>query len=111
MADNVQVMQVLINLIRNAVDAMTSVGATGKELTIRVSNQGDFVRVEVSDQGCGIPAERWNQLFNPFFTTKPDGLGMGLSISQTLIQNLGGELTASRNSTGGMSFMFTCPTQ
>jgi len=107
--DSVQIMQVLINLVRNAVDAMTSGGETGKELTIALSIEGDFARVEVSDQGCGIPPERMKQLFNPFFTTKPDGLGMGLSISQTLIQNLGGELTATGNPAGGMTFAFTCP--
>lgn len=106
-ADGVQVMQVMINLIRNAVDAMTSEGAVGKRLTIRLLSEENDVRVEVIDQGCGVPPDRRHRLFDPFFTTKADGLGMGLNISRSIIRELGGTMTADANPGGGMTFSFT----
>jgi len=109
--DGIQIMQVLINLIRNAVDAMTTDGATGRELTVKLSLHGNSTRVEVQDLGCGVPPEHQSHLFNSFFTTKPNGLGMGLTISRAIVTELGGELKAEPNQMGGMTFIFTCPTQ
>ena len=65
----------------------------------------------VVDQGCGVPEEQRQQLFEPFFTTKPKGLGMGLSISRSIVEAHGGRLSAEPNPTGGMAFHFTVPVE
>ncbi len=106
--DRVQVQQVLINLMRNAMEAMRD--SERKELVVATSNDGDMLNVEVSDTGPGIAEEIAAQLFQPFVTTKPGGMGIGLSISRRIIESHGGELTARRNEAGGATFTFTLPT-
>jgi PAS domain S-box-containing protein len=109
MADAVQVEQVLVNLIRNALDAMKSPGARGQTMRVRSHVSGRHIRTEVIDQGCGIALAGIGRMFEPFYTTKPDGLGMGLAISRSIIEESGGELSGAMNPDGGMTFSFTLP--
>jgi two-component system sensor kinase FixL len=108
MVDRIQIQQVLTNLIRNATDAMR--GVERRELSIRSwpDGEGEIV-IEVSDTGSGIPDEMAEQLFKPFVTTKPGGMGVGLSISKRIVESHGGELTMCRNESGGTTFRFTLP--
>ncbi len=87
MADRIQIEQVLLNLIRNAIEALQDVPLGTAQLIIRTSSDGTYLRTDVSDSGNGIPAEQLPQLFGPFFTTKPHGMGLGLSISRSIVEN------------------------
>jgi two-component system, LuxR family, sensor kinase FixL len=108
LADRVQVQQVLINLMRNAIEAMD--GAERRELVISVKRAGgDMVAMSVSDTGPGFGSEARARLFQPFFTTKRQGMGVGLSISRTIIEAHGGEIRAEDNPGGGAMFRFTLP--
>jgi two-component system sensor kinase FixL len=108
MADGVQIQQVLINLMRNAMEAMRD--SERRELLVQTSLDGDGrVVVEVADTGAGIPDEVAAQLFKPFMTTKPGGMGVGLSISKRIVESHGGEISARKNEAGGTTFRFTLP--
>jgi len=109
MADRVQIQQVLLNLMRNAVDAM---GESGKRELVLSSSPlpDDFVEVAVADTGLGIAQEIAGQLFQPFVTTKRDGMGVGLSISSTIVNAHGGRIWAEPNPGGGTVFRFTLRT-
>jgi PAS domain S-box-containing protein len=110
LADPIQVVQVLVNLLRNARDAMVDPGAGGKELTVVSSVAGRQLHVDVIDRGCGVTPEQMDRLFDRFFSTKAVGLGMGLAISKTIMNSLGGRLTAAMNPQGGgMTFRITLP--
>ncbi len=106
--DKIQISQVLLNLIRNAIDAMK--GSLKKELTIskELSDDG-MVVVSVSDSGSGIDPTIREQLFQPFVTTKSEGMGVGLSISRTIIDAHGGKLWVDDNPEGGAIFRFSLP--
>ncbi len=110
MADRVHVQQVLLNLITNAIDAMSG-SPPGRErrLSIRAEAVAPaLVELEVRDSGPGIPQETLGRIFDPFFTTKSDGMGMGLSISKSIVEAHGGSLrAASPNEAGGATFTFT----
>lgn len=107
-ADHVQIQQVLINLMRNAVEAMRD--SPRKEIVVRTRQVSpDWLRVEVEDTGPGIADEIAPLLFQPFVTTKPSGMGIGLSISRRIIESHGGELTVTRNAAGGATFAFSLP--
>ncbi len=110
-ADQVEIMQVLMNLMRNAVESMAVDGARGKELLLTTAREGQFVRTEVIDSGCGWPAGKLDHMFEPFFTTKPNGMGVGLSICRSIISSCGGELTGRVNPAGGAIFSFMLPIQ
>lgn len=106
--DRVQIQQVLINLIRNAMDAMRDVER--RELTVRIGPaEAGGVRVAVADTGPGVAEEVAERLFSPFVTTKASGMGMGLSISRRLIEAHDGTLTMTGNADGGATFTFTLP--
>jgi PAS domain S-box-containing protein len=107
MADRVQLQQVLMNLMLNGIEAMKDMG-TGGELTIK-SQQGDNrqLLISVGDTGVGLEPEQAEQIFNAFFTTKPQGSGMGLPISRSIIESHGGHLWATSNSRAGATFQFT----
>ncbi len=108
-ADRVQLQQVLMNLMLNAIEAMKD---TAGELTIKTEmGQGGPVLISVSDTGVGLPNEKTEQIFNAFFTTKPEGSGMGLSISRSIVESHGGRLWAANNSPHGARFCFTLPTK
>jgi two-component system sensor kinase FixL len=106
--DRVQVQQVLLNLIRNAMEAMD--GSATRELTVAASKRGDHVLVSVADTGSGVPPEIAAKLFQPFVTTKAEGMGIGLSVSRTIIEAHGGRLWMEPNTAGGSVFHFTLPT-
>ncbi|MFA5059202.1 MAG: ATP-binding protein [Candidatus Omnitrophota bacterium] len=107
--DRIQLQQVLLNLISNSLEAMDA-GSDSQEMLIKSSRKdADTIVVEVRDSGCGIPAENMKKLFTHFFTNKPDGLGMGLSISRSIIEAHGGRLEAKNNRDRGATFYFTLP--
>ena len=107
MADRVQLQQVLMNLMLNGMEAMR--GASG-ELVIKsqLAEDGQLL-VSVTDTGVGLPAENAEQIFNPFFTTKPQGTGLGLVITRSIIEAHGGRIWATANSCRGATFRFTLP--
>jgi C4-dicarboxylate-specific signal transduction histidine kinase len=108
--DRVQVQQVVVNFILNAVEAMSGADDGARELTIAsgadVSND---VFVEVQDSGPGLDPANLDQLFQSFYTTKPDGIGLGLAISRAIVEAHGGRLSATPNEPGGAVFRFTLP--
>ena len=107
--DRIQLQQVLLNLISNGLEAMDDSSDSG-ELLIRTSFQDtNTIMVEVKDSGCGIPAENIKRIFVHFFTSKPDGLGMGLCISRSIVEAHGGCLDAKNNPDRGATFYFTIP--
>ena len=107
-ADRVQLQQVFMNLMLNAIEAMRDEGG---ELTVKSERQDGQVLFSVSDTGVGLPAEKMDQIFSAFFTTKPQGSGMGLAISRSIVESHGGRLWATANDGGGATFQFTLPTQ
>lgn len=109
LGDKIQLQQVLLNLISNSFDAMehTLNPHVMKIRTMIDGNNG--IRVEVEDSGCGIPKENINKLFLHFFTSKPDGLGMGLSISRSIVEEHGGRLDLLNHQGQGATFFFTMP--
>ena len=110
LGDRIQLQQVLMNLILNGMEAIASVSDGPRELLIRSSKNGaDQVIVSVRDTGIGIDPDNAERLFTPFFTTKPDGTGMGLSICRSIIELHGGRVWASRNERRGATFHFSLP--
>ena len=108
--DRIQLQQVLINLVINGIQAMASVTDRPRLLVIRTQRRGDDeLLVAVEDAGVGIAPENLARLFSAFYTTKPDGMGMGLSISRSIVEAHGGEVWATPNSGPGMTFQFTLP--
>jgi PAS domain S-box-containing protein len=109
MGDRVQLQQVLMNLILNGIDAMKDVDGT-RELMIRSQKSDDGkLMISVSDNGIGLPPQQADQIFDAFFTTKPQGTGMGLRISRSIVESHGGRLWAAANSPRGASFHLTLP--
>jgi PAS domain S-box-containing protein len=107
--DRVQLQQVLLNLIINAIDAMRDVGEEERELLISSRNEPDGVSVEVRDSGPGFAPAALERVFEAFYTTKPGGLGLGLSICRSIIEAHNGQLWASPNVPRGAIFRFTAP--
>jgi C4-dicarboxylate-specific signal transduction histidine kinase len=109
-ADKIEIEQVVLNLLRNAIDAIKSAASYRRELILRTEPRGNgTVEVSVSDIGIGIPADMVEQVFEPFVTTKRDGMGMGLSISRSIIDTHGGRLWTEPRPGGGAVFRFTLP--
>jgi PAS domain S-box-containing protein len=109
-ADRVQVQQVLMNLVMNSLDALRGVAHRPRILRIQAdTDAAKSVRVAVEDTGIGIDPHRLKDIFEPFHTTKPDGLGLGLSISRSIVEAHGGCLRAKRNDGPGVTFQFTLP--
>jgi PAS domain S-box-containing protein len=108
--DRVQLQQVVLNLAINAIQAMGSVEESARELVIHTRNvEGGQVQVTVEDSGVGVDSEKMTKIFEPFYTTKSGGMGMGLSICRSIVQNHGGRLWATANEGPGMSFHFSLP--
>lgn len=109
-ADAIQIQQVVLNLVRNAIEAMGELPTEAKELIIRTISVGsDALEVTVSDTGPGLSPEEMEKLFMPFFTTKSTGMGLGLSISKSIIEAHKGNLWATPNPDQGVTFHFTLP--
>jgi len=107
LVDRIQLQQVVINLIRNAIDAMQD--APNKRLTISTRNADGMVEISIADTGSGISAEMKKRLFEPFATTKEDGMGIGLSISKSIIDAHEGQLFALDNRPAGTVFTIRIP--
>lgn len=108
--DRVWLQQLLLNLMVNGMDAMSEVPATHRRLALRASrNGGAWVEIAVADAGHGIPAELLPRLFNSFFTTREHGMGLGLSISRSIVEAHGGRIWAENNVDGGATLRFTLP--
>jgi signal transduction histidine kinase len=107
--DRVQLQQVLLNLIINAIEAMRDAGEAERELLISTRHEPDGVSVEVRDSGPGFAPAALERVFEAFYTTKPDGLGLGLSICRSIIEAHDGRLWASPNLPRGAIFGFIAP--
>jgi PAS domain S-box-containing protein len=107
--DRVQIQQILVNLLNNAVEAMQAAPPAVRRITIRTSVGDGSVEVAVSDRGTGLPPGDEAKIFEPFVTTKPEGMGMGLSIARTIVEAYRGKLWATSNPEGGATFYFTLP--
>jgi two-component system sensor kinase FixL len=109
-ADQLQIQQVVLNLLRNAIDSMHDVNPEDRQLrlTAYAAPEGD-IRIDVIDCGPGISEEVGSNIFNPFFTTKKSGMGMGLAICQTIISSHGGKLSYANNPDSGTTFSVTLP--
>ena len=110
LVDGVQIQQVVLNLIRNGIDAAEEADSPDREVVVETRAKGpDEIEVSVRDNGCGLPKNAEESLFQPFFTTKKDGMGMGLSISRSIVATHDGQIWFSRNSAGGTTFSFALP--
>jgi two-component system sensor kinase FixL len=107
LVDKVQIQQILLNLVRNAIEAMEQ--SPRRELLIASRARDEFVEVSVTDSGPGIAPEIAAQLFQPFVTTKRYGMGVGLSISRSIVEGHGGQISVEANPGGGTVFRFTMP--
>ena len=109
--DSVQLQQVILNLMLNAFSAMSGTGLDGaRRLVVRTNSiEPSNVLIEVQDSGTGIAAEKLEAIFDPFITSKPEGLGMGLSICRSIIERHGGKISAANNPDRGAKFSITLP--
>jgi len=107
--DSVQIQQVVLNLLRNAIDASVALDESRRVIGIETRVQDGGVTIRVSDRGPGVPQEHRDRLFLPFFTTKPEGVGMGLSISQSIVNAHGGRLRYVEGPEGGAVFEIWLP--
>jgi len=112
MGDRVQLQQVILNLLMNGIDATKAAANRSRELQVRSrrENKGE-VLITVQDSGIGLDPELVEKVFDSFFTTKADGLGMGLSISRSIVESHGGHLWAVPGHSQGATFQFTLPTE
>ena len=108
-ADPIEIEQILLNLLQNAMDAMENSPQRGQGIAIATRRAGETVEVAVRDHGTGLTPDVETHLFDTFFTTKPQGLGLGLSICRTIVENHGGRLWAENAPDGGLTMRFTLP--
>ena len=108
--NKIEIEQVLLNLMKNAIDSMASLPRRELHLSTRLTEYGNIL-VTVSDTGKGIPAAELDQVFNPFQTSKQNGLGLGLAICRSLVESYGGRIWAEQNGDAGVEFNFTLPTE
>jgi len=108
-ADRVCLQQVMLNLMLNAMDSMERVEVAERQLVVRTRQSGDDVEVSVSDSGQGIPADRLSRLFDAFFTTKEEGVGLGLAITRSIVEAHGGTIRAEDHNGRGATFHVTLP--
>jgi PAS domain S-box-containing protein len=108
-ADGICLQQVMLNLIVNGMDSMREMNGDGRQLTVRTRRRDDAVEIAVSDTGHGIPAERMPKLFDAFYTTKKDGIGLGLAIARSIVEAHGGQIWAEDHGGRGATFRLTLP--
>ena len=107
LGDRIQLQQVVLNILMNAAEAVsTAPDADNRHITVTTAAVGPEVTVAVADRGVGVSDTEFDQLFNPFFTTKRDGMGLGLSICRTIITAHGGHISARRNRDRGLTCWF-----
>jgi signal transduction histidine kinase len=115
LGDRVQLQQVVLNLVMNGIEAMAEMSDRGRELSVRAQrhqiDDGPGVLVSVEDTGPGLEPENLERVFEAFYTTKAKGLGMGLSISRSIVEAHGGRLWVSMNTGPGLTFQFVLPAQ
>jgi C4-dicarboxylate-specific signal transduction histidine kinase len=110
--DRIQLQQVILNLVRNASDAMAGVDDRPRQLLIRTEDEdGDRVRVSVRDAGVGVDPQNLSKMLDAFYTTKSDGMGIGLSVSRSIIERHHGRLWAEPNDGPGATFLFSIPSE
>jgi signal transduction histidine kinase len=107
--DPIQLQQVMLNLIVNGMDAMSSIAAIDRRIAIWTSLRDDFAEMAIADNGPGIPVDKLNDVFEPFFTTKANGMGMGLSIARTIVEAHNGTISAHNQAKGGAVFRVRLP--
>ena len=107
--DRIQLQQVILNLVVNGIDAMRDTPSADRIISIRTSRVENFAQLSVSDRGPGIPEEKLKAVFEPFFTSKAEGMGMGLSIARTIIEAHHGQISAKNRDHGGASFRIRLP--
>jgi signal transduction histidine kinase len=112
LGDRVQLQQVILNLVLNGIDAMTAVSDPSQQLVISSNRyESGKVLVAVKDSGIGLDPQNMDRIFDAFYTTKSDGMGMGLSISRSIVESHGGRLWATPNAGKGATFQFTLPAE
>jgi len=109
-ADSIQLQQVVLNLVKNAIEAMSQVAPEARLLQLGARLEGDEAVLSVGDSGAGIPPEDHDRIFEPFFTTKPAGMGLGLAICRTVVENHGGKLRLAKSDSRGSTFEIATPT-
>jgi C4-dicarboxylate-specific signal transduction histidine kinase len=109
LGDRIQLQQVIVNLLTNARDALEGLSVDRRTIRIHSFAEPDWVAFEVEDAGCGLSGDALVHLFDPFFTTKRHGMGIGLSICQSIVKNHGGRIEAVSNSQGGATFHVRLP--
>ena len=109
LGDRIQIQQVILNLVVNGIDAMGETPAENRILNIRTARAEKFAELSVSDRGPGIPEDKLKEVFEPFFTSKAEGMGMGLSIARTIVEAHNGQIWAQNRIHGGASFRIRLP--
>jgi len=109
LGDRIQLQQVILNLVLNGIDAMTDAPSENRTISIRTSRVETFAELSVSDRGPGIPEDKLKEVFEPFYTSKVQGMGMGLSIARTIIEAHHGLIWAKNRDHGGASFRIRLP--
>ena len=109
MGDRVQLQQVILNLVVNAIDAMADTPGESRKINLRTSRVDNFAELSISDNGPGIAEDKLKKVFEPFFTSKAEGMGMGLSIARTIVEAHNGRIWAESPSGGGALFRIRLP--
>src|SRR4029077_16785240 len=109
LGDRIQLQQVILNLVVNGIDAMKDTPGENRIISIRTARVEKFAELSVSDRGSGIAEDKLKEIFEPFFTSKADGMGMGLSIARTIIEAHNGMISAKNRDHGGASFQIRLP--
>jgi signal transduction histidine kinase len=109
LGDRIQLQQVILNLVSNGIDAMKDTPAEKRIISIRTSRVENYAELSVSDHGSGIPEDKLKEVFEPFYTSKAEGMGMGLSIARTIIEAHHGLIWAENRDHGGASFQIRLP--
>jgi signal transduction histidine kinase len=110
LGDRVQLQQVILNLVLNACDAMSTVEPPEREISLTTVADGEFVQIAIADRGVGIPEDQLESVFEPFVTHRPQGLGLGLSISRSIVRAHQGRIEAENNADGpGATFRCFLP--
>jgi signal transduction histidine kinase len=107
--DRIQLQQVILNLVVNGIDAMKDTPSENRIISIRTSRAEHFAQLSVLDRGSGIPEDKLKEVFEPFYTSKAEGMGMGLSIARTIVEAHNGQITAKNRDHGGASIRIRLP--